>query len=728
MLALSLLLLATAAAYRNSFNAPFLLDDVPSISTNLAIHNLSNLGDVLNPAAKGLTTSGRPLLSLSLALNYAVSGECVWSYHVVNLLIHILGVFTLFGVVRQTFLLPSLRDRWEAVATPLACVIALLWAVHPLLTESVTYIVQRAESLVGMFYLLTLYCVIRGANSNQAVLWYVLATLACILGVGCKEIMVSAPLIVLLYDRAFLSGSFREALRRRWGLYLSLACTWLLLGWLIYATGNRGGTAGFDAGVNRWGYLYIQFYGIAHYLWLCVWPRSLVFDYGELTLRWSMQVVPYAALVVFLLAATLVALWRWPKIGFLGAWFFAILAPTSSFVPVATQTLAEHRMYLPSAAVLVLLVLGVIGLGQWLKRRLGLPAATLNAIGYGLAIAIAIVLAVVTYQRNNVYASALSIWKDTTEKVEYNGRAHNGYGRELADEDRFDEAIVEYRLALEHHGRPEDVYPNLGVALLRAGKVDEAIDICRKAVELAPEIALAYSNLGNALRDKGQFDEAIEQYEKALDRDPSLDLVHNNLGGILANQSKFDLAVLHFEKALEINPEFSDAKNNLSQIYAIRGQLLGMSGQYDDAILEFKKSLAMNPEDKRASQGIGIATAELEKAAAFLDKQRKLAREDSSNVAVLNNTAWILATNPNASLRNGAEAVRLAQHAVDLPGGKQPDVLGTLAAAYAEAGRFSDAVQTAKEALELATQQNKTGTINSLNAKLPLYEAVKPYR
>ncbi len=195
-----------------------------------------------------------------------------------------------------------------------------------------------------------------------------------------KEVMVSAPLVVLLYDRAFVAGSFPDAWRRRWGLYLALAGTWLLLGWLVLSTDNRGGTAGFGTGTGCWPYLYTQFGAICHYLRLCFWPRPLVLDYGPHVEGWARvegwalqcpvgltTILPCAVVVGLLVAATLVALWRWPKVGFLGAWFLAILAPTSSVMPLADATV-EHRMYLPLAAVVAGVTVGGCLAGGWLRR------------------------------------------------------------------------------------------------------------------------------------------------------------------------------------------------------------------------------------------------------------------------------------------------------------------------------------------------------------------------
>ena len=422
-LAGGLIVLATVLAYRNSLNSPFIFDDEFAIVPNLTIRELWPIWKPLCPPNHGETVTGRPLLNLSLAVNYALSGLNVWGYHVANLAIHVLAALLLFGIFRRTFLLPALGNSRIPAPTCLALAIAMLWALHPLQTESVTYIVQRAESLVGLLYLLTLYCFIRGATSSCGCRWFVIAVLACLLGMASKEVMVSAPLILLLYDRTFLAGSFRDAWRRRCGVYLALAGTWLLLGWLVIAAGGRGGSAGFGAGVGSWAYLCTQFGAIVHYLKLCLWPHPLLLDYGPDTVPMTLEILPNALLVALLGLATLVALWRWPKIGFLGAWFFAILAPTSSIVPVATQVVAEHRMYLPLAAVVAAVTLAGY-LACWKLVRQGLLSHRVAGI-FGVCVATAGVLTLgsLTYHRNTDYHSPLSIWQDTVRQAPRNARA-----------------------------------------------------------------------------------------------------------------------------------------------------------------------------------------------------------------------------------------------------------------------------------------------------------------
>ncbi len=481
-LAAGLIALATVAAFSNSFGGPFVFDDEAAILQNPTIRHLWPIWGSLCPPNSGETVSGRPLLNLSLAINYALSGYHVLGYHVTNLAIHLMAAVLLFGVLRRTLLLPALRDRWAAAATALALATALLWAIHPLQTESVTYLAQRAESLVGLFYLLTLYCFLRGVDSARAIWWFAGSAIACLLGMASKEVMVSAPLMVLLYDRTFCAGSFREAWRRRRGLYLVLASTWLLLGWLVVSGHNRGGSVGFGARISWWAYFGTQFGAIVHYLRLCVWPHPLLLDYGIRTAQGPLEIAPYAIVVALLGVAVLVALWRWPKVGFLGAWFFAILAPTSSVVPVVTQTVAEHRMYLPLAAVMTVAVLGGFLAGRRLVGRRRLSLRALQTVGGSLVVLAGFTFGILTFHRNSDYQSEMSIWQDTVAKDPQNERAYN----------------------------------NLGLALARRGEVNEAIAHFRRSLEIEPNFCFAHKSLGIILCGRGCFDEGIAHLSEEL--------------------------------------------------------------------------------------------------------------------------------------------------------------------------------------------------------------------
>jgi hypothetical protein len=357
----ALIVVAGFLAYWNSFSGPFVFDDVASVVENQQIREWWHVGGLLT-SERELPVAGRPLVNASFALNYALGGLDVRGYHAWNVAVHLVCALLVFGLVRLTLQQPALRHRFGARALDLAFAVALLWALHPLNTEAVDYVTQRTESMMALFYLATLVASSRAATEESRRRWPIAAVALCAAGMACKESMVTAPVMVAMYDRAFVFRSFKEAFARRWPLYAGLAATWVLLALLLLG-GARVHSAGFSAGVGVWTYLLNQTVMIVRYIYLAIWPWSLVSNYGwpaSLTLA---DVLPQAAVVCALLAATLVAMFRWPALGFAGCWFFLTLAPTSSVVPIATEVGAERRMYLPLVALIALAVVG--GAAVW---------------------------------------------------------------------------------------------------------------------------------------------------------------------------------------------------------------------------------------------------------------------------------------------------------------------------------------------------------------------------
>jgi protein O-mannosyl-transferase len=610
------------AAYSNTFHAPFTFDDVSSINDNPTIRHLWPPGEALSPPGGwGFTVSGRPVLNYSLAVNYALSGFDPWSYHALNLAIHLLAGLTLFGLVRRTFARPPLAARFGEKAWPLALAVAAVWTLHPLQTEAVTYVVQRCESLMGLFFLLTLYGFVRAVDSPHPRGWWTVSVVACLLGVGTKEIAALAPLLVFLYDRTFVSGSFAEAWRRhRWG-HLSLVATWLPLLWLLASTGgDRGGTFHFADGAMWMGHGLTQFEAVTRYIGLAFWPHPLVFDYGLIAppalpaaLRWALPIIA-------LVAATLWALWRRPVIGFLGAWFFVILAPTST-LPATLQIIVEHRMYLPLAAVLAL-VFGAAA--TWFGPR----AATV--IGAGLAL----VAGGLTYQRNAVYRTEQALWEDTLTKRPDNARALNNLGLAYYHLGRIDDAIALYEksrrldptmanthynlgLALMNSGRAAEAmgpfeeavrilpyyfnaHLNLGVILLQLGRESEALPHFAEALRFDPTPAEVYFRHGAALAELGRWNEALEQFNAALRLTPDWPDVHYNLGLVLAALGRPAEAIPHYAEAVRLNPEHANAQLNL-------GIALGQAGKLPEAIGHLEQAVRLRPDDARAHYNAGYA-------------------------------------------------------------------------------------------------------------------------
>jgi hypothetical protein len=562
-----LIFLAALAVYYNSLSGPFIMDDHSIVNSPVIRH----LGSALLPPASS-TASGRPVISLTFALNYALGGRKAWGYHAFNLLVHTLAGLTLFGLVRRTLARPALSERFGADAVSLALAVAVIWTVHPLQTEAVTYISQRAESLMGLFYLLTLYCFVRSVDETgerqeakgerpekeiqdpevirppASSLWPLASIICCLLGAMSKEVIVTAPVMVLLYDRTFVAGTFHEAWRLRWRYYLGLACAWLLLAGLMNNLGLRG--IGFEQPMTWWSYALISCRSVVLYLKLAIWPHPLVFDYGMPVVRHVTEIMPCALVLASLLSAVLIAVRSRPVIGFAGAWFFLILAASSSVIPISGQPIAEHRVYLSLAAVVVL---GVLGLYRLIGRRsLAVGAAVAAGLGW------------LTAQRNQDYRSELAIWSDTVAKCPDNERAHNNHGICLVNvPGQLPVAIAEFHAALQIKPGYKDAHYNLGLVFSQIpGRLPDAIAEYQAALRIKPDDLNTHNRLGLALTQQGNLDEALAQFKETLQIAPESAQGHNNLGNALAKSGRLVEAIDQYELALRLTPDFTTARNN----------------------------------------------------------------------------------------------------------------------------------------------------------------------
>ncbi|HUL55005.1 MAG TPA: tetratricopeptide repeat protein [Opitutaceae bacterium] len=582
-----LLVAGVIAAYGRTFSVPLLFDDRAAIVDNPTIQRWAT---AFWPPSD-TTATGRPVLNLSLAFNYALSGTAAGSYHALNLAIHALAGLTLFGIIRRT-----LARRTDPAASALALAVALLWTLHPLQTEAVTYVIQRAESLMGLFYLLTLYCFIRGVEADgRPRRWFALSIAACLLGVATKEVTASAPVIVLLYDRTFAAGSFREAWRRRRGLYLGLAATWLPLAGLVAGAGwNRNGMVGFDVGIAPWTYWLTQFEAVTRYLWLSVWPHPLVFEYSTAWVFRPSEVILYALLVTGLAVAVLVALWRRPVPGFLGACFFAVLAPTS-VMPSRIQMIVEHRMYLALAAVVAL---GVIGIHAVLKSRSWLVFGAL-ALGLGT----------LTARRNDDYRSEQRIWEDTVAKRPGNAVAHFNLGNVWLDAPgHLDDAIAQYEEALRLKPDYAEAHNSLGFAWAQTpGHLDDARAQFEAALRLDPNSVGAHTNLGNVWSETpGRVNDAIAEYEKALRLKPENAEAHYNLGlACLKIPGRLHDAISHFEAVVRLRPDYAPGWHSLGLGWYQMGNLPA-------AAEAFRQELRLSPDDPMARRALAAVLRQLQ--------------------------------------------------------------------------------------------------------------------
>ena len=670
--AAAVLLAAGGWAYSTSFAGVLVFDDVISITSNPHITSLCPLTRAAS-APRDTTVAGRPVAALSLALNYALAPadardaltspgpgtspeererflRNIRGYHALNLAVHLAAALLLFGVVRRSLLAPVLRERFGGSATLLGFLVALAWIVHPLNTGAVTYVVQRVESLMGLFYLATVYCAIRAAEpGGRRSLWIAASIAACALGMGSKETMVTAPVMVVLWDvfvgsNRTVAGHVEPAaavFRRRWPLYAGLAATWGILAVLV-AGNPRSGSVGFGlGGWTWWSYLQTQAGVVAHYLRLAVVPTPLVFDYEWPKAGSFAAIAPQAALLVGLLGATVFAAARRHPAAFAGAWFFLILAPSSSVLPIPTEVAAEHRMYLPLAAAVALAVLGIHTLaGRVAGLRTGAAAAP-RSHGTGahegplsrrrsvadvatlvLVLAAAALFGATTHARNLVYHSNEALMRDTVAKRPLNVRARVALGAELLSAGRFADAERELSVAAG------------------LGGSDKAR-------------AQASMHLGSSLCAQGKLDEGIARLQHALAIDPALAEAHALLGEAHSSRGEQALARTHFVRAADGLPD---------------------------------------------------------------------------NPAILRRAAWFLATARDAESRDGRRAVDLAERAVRLSARRDALALEALMAAYAEQGRFSEAVVAGREAVAVARAQGNDALARGFLQELAMCEAGQKLR
>ncbi len=594
----------------------------------------------------------------------------------------------------------------------------------PLQTAAVSYVIQRTEALVGLFYFLTLYCVIRGADSNRPLRWHSAAVTACLLGMGTKEVMATAPLVVWLYDRTFLSGSFLAALKRRWGLYLAMAATWGVIVWCLISTAFHSHSTGFESFPVSEGlpfddksgaisYAITQPGAILRYLRLTFWPVGQCLDYHLPAAKWPDEFVVPAFVIAVLVGLTIWGLIKNSPLGFLGACFFMILAPTSSIVPIRDAAF-EHRMYLPLAAIAALVVIGGFAIGKRLvvygahadrssvARQWSAPICILAGV--------IIALSVATIRRNEVLGSGVSAWENALEFDPNSARAHNNLAAVLIDERRLDESIVHSRRALELTPGYADAENNLGHALSLQGKTDEAIASFRRALRDSTDHPRALQNLAKALYDRKQFVEAADLYRRLALKDPENAEAHFLLANSIRDNDP-PLAIACYRRAIELFPDYVEAHNNLAGALARQGQAA-------EAVEHFETALRLMPDHADAHYNLGMIFYGRGENVEAERHWRAAVRLNPKKIEYLRPLAWALATSPEPAARNGAEAVKLAERAVQLSEKPDAAVIGTLAAAYAEAGQFADAVKNARQALELATE---------LRERVNLYESGKPF-
>jgi tetratricopeptide (TPR) repeat protein len=700
------LVLAVIVAYQPAWHAGFIWDDDYYVTGN----KLLSAPDGLRRIWFSFDSPSQyfPLVYTVFRMEYALWGLNPTGYHWVNILLHATNALLVWRLLRRL----DLSGAWLGAA---------LWALHPVQVESVAWITELKNVLMCFFFLLTLLAWIGfvGEQSRRRWNFYALALVFYALALFSKTTACTLPAALLLI--LWLKG--RPINRQRLaqivpfimlGIGMGLLTVWIER----YHIGTRGEF--FAMGVME--RILVASRAVWFYAGKLFWPVNLTFSYP----RWAISAsdpLAYLWLVVtvgFGAAIYYARRYVGRSVGVAALFFISTLSPILGFIMLYTfnySFVADHYQYIASLGPITLVTAGIVGLANSLKRR---NPWLERALWVGLLLA----LGTLSWRQARVYRSVETLWTDTLQKNPNCRMAHNNLGTALLKKGSVDEAISHFQKALEIKAdraadRAEAHY-NLGSALFQKGSVDEAIVHYQMALQIKPDYALAHINLGTALLKKGSVDEAIVHYQMALQIKPDSALAHINLGNVLLQKGSVDEAIAHFQNALQINPDNTEAHNGL-------GSALLQKGSVDEAITHFQKALQIKPNNAEAHYNLGnilLKKGSVDEAIVHYQTALQL---KPNNLAAQNSLAWVLAIAPQASLRNGRQAVELAQQANQLAGGENPIILRTLAAAYAEAGRFPEAVATAQRALQLAETQSNTALASAIRSQLELYQAGTPF-
>lgn len=577
------------ALYANTLHAPFILDDKDNIVENrhIRLESLSVQG-VLDAALRS-PRIWRPAANLSFALNYYLGGYRVWGYHAVNILIHVMTAIAVFLLFRVTLAQSKTKDT-----DLIAFWAALIWAVHPIQTQAVTYIVQRMTSMTALFFIVSLYCYAKGRSNwkggERRYGYFMGCAAAGLLAMATKEIAATLPFFILLYEWFFFQGLSRSWFKKNIvpvlmvvGVFIALAFLYLgesPLDRILSLYAKRDFTP-----TER---LLTQARVVVFYVTLLLLPLpsrlNLDHDISISTGLWTPATTVFSicGITAALVFAVMIA--RKKKIyAFAIFWFFGNLAIESSVIGL--ELIFEHRLYLPSIFVCLAVVV-------WLFR----VVKSVRAVSAILLIMTGL-LSFWTIQRNAVWRDEIRLWQDSAAKSPHKVRPAYNLGIALAEQGRTSEAITQFKKALAINPELASVHTNLGIALFDSGDFDGAISHYKQALAIAPGFYFAHLNLGQTYAAVGKNAQAAVHYKKALKKKPRAVSALNSMGNLLLRTGNVKAAADYYANAIRIDPKFGPAYNGL-------GVSLIRIGRTNAAREMLKKALELNPGDATALENL----------------------------------------------------------------------------------------------------------------------------
>ena len=701
-LLLGLLLTALVLiAYIRVVHAGFIWDDESHLTQNPCV--VGPLG------LKEIWTSTRavyyPLVLTTFWALHKLVGLAPTPYHILNVLIHAGSAVLLWRVLRQL----DVRGAWLGAA---------LWAVHPVMVQSVAWVTELKNTQSCLFYLLSIFCFLKvdASRTDERLRWWRFdwALLFFVLAIASKPSTVMLPAVLAL---CIWWRRRRIQWRDLVAVFPFVLISALASLWTIWEQKFHAGAIGPEWAQTWPERLIIAGRAIWFYLGKLVWPHPLIFIYP----RWevnSSQLTAYLPLLAALVG--LFALWlirgkSSRSVFFAAAYFVISLFPVLGFFTVyffRYSFVSDHFQYLASMGPLALAGAAITEAVAAIKWESILRPATC-----GILLA---TLGVLTWEQSGIYRDVVTLYTATLAKNSGCWMAHYNLAIALRDQGETDQAITHYRQAIALRPNYAEAHYNLGRLLVEKGQFEDAIAHYEKALAINPDDAEAHNNLGNVLLRIGRADDAIAHYKRALAIQPNYADGSLNLENALLSKEDMEGAIDHYLAGLALSPNQADAQYNLASALLRKGRI-------DEAIEHYQKTLELRPENADAHANLGSAFLEKGRIQDAIAQYRKALGTASGNVTAQSNLAWLLATSSDPSLRNGPEAIRLAEEANRLSGGSRAIILRILAAAYAETGRFGKARETAQEALQLAGEQGNTVLVDALRKEIALYESGLPY-
>ncbi len=747
----ALLVLATGATFWPVLHCEFInLDDPDYVTANVHVQAGLTTAGVAWAFSPSQVYMWHPLAWLSHMLDCQLFGLNATAHHAVNLLIHIASTILLFVVLNR-----MTGAVWRCA------IAAALFALHPLRVESVAWVAERKDTLATLFWLLTVCAYAHYVTQRQKSRFSLVLGFYA-LGLLAKPMLVTLPFALLLLDywplrRLLLhepvvtgipvsrrggAATVGKLIREKWGLFALSAAASVV----TCLTQNLGGAAVPGRELTLGARVANAAISYIHYIGGLFWPTDLAVIYPY-PAAWPMWQIVVAVLV---LAAVTVLAWRAAKprpylmVGWL--WFIGTLVPVIGLVQVGRQAMADRYTYIPMIGLGVMLVWGAAELLARVRQG--------HLVGSALAILALIGCAVTTRHQLGYWKDSFTLFTHTLAVTQNNALAHNNLGTALAALGRRDEALVHYAQAVRLQPADPVMQNNLGAALAKAGQIEAAMEHYQAALHARPDFDEAHNNLGAALAALGRWDEAVAHFRRALAARPDYAEAHNNLGGVLAMQQKHAEAVEHYAAAIRLTPNAAGAHLNyalsleklgraeeaLAQFDEAQrldarsaeaafnlGRMLAQHGRFAEAIQPLSEAVQLKPENARAQFYLGLAQVNSGQPTGAVAHLREAVRLRPDWPEALNALAWQLATSDSAQAADADEAIRLAEKAVALAK-NQPALLSTLAAAYANAGRFAEATAKANLALEQARATGQAGLAAEIEAHLKSYAASRPIR